>query len=134
MKNEQAAFGDRLRSALRREGLSDSPAELVKLLARYDSVPVSPQAISGWLNGKSMPRQANLRALARLLRMEPHELQFGTADRKVREGRADWRSTAAPRNALDQHAVEAFLALPLAQRKLVRELIEELAQARKKKA
>jgi transcriptional regulator with XRE-family HTH domain len=134
MKSEQAAFGERLRAALRREGLSDSPAELVKLLARYDSVPVSPQAISGWLNGKSLPRQANLRALARLLRMEPHELQFGAADRKVREGRADWRAAAAPRSALDQHAMEAFLALPATQRKLVRELIEELAQAGKRKS
>lgn len=131
MKSEQAAFGERLRMLLRRAQLSDSPAELVKLLARYHSVPVSPQAISGWLNGKSMPRQANLRALAKLLRMEPHELQYGAAGagRTVREPVIDWGS----RNALDQHAIEEFLALPEVQRKLVRALIDELARGSKRK-
>ncbi len=67
MKDEQKAFGTRLKTALRQAGLSESPAELIKLLARHGGVPVSPQAISGWLNGNSLPRQANMRALAALL-------------------------------------------------------------------
>lgn len=131
MKSEQAAFGERLRAALRREGLAESASELAGLLTRHGGAPVAPQAISGWLNGKSIPRQANLRALARLLRMEPQELQFG-GDRKVQETRQDWRA-GTPRGALDQHAIEAFLALPPAQRKLVRELIDQLAQGGAKK-
>lgn len=92
MKSEQMAFGERLRTALKQAQLSDSPAELIKLLARHGGVPVSPQAVSGWLNGKSLPRQANMRALAKLLRVEPHQLQYGHSDgRKVRKRRARGR-------------------------------------------
>lgn len=122
MKTEQDAFSERLRSALRHAGMSESPAELVRLLARFGGEPVSQQAVSGWLNGRAMPRQANLRALARMLSIEPQQLQFGD-DKRVREARGEWKV-----NPHDQLAIEAFLKLPAAQRKLVRNLIEELAR------
>lgn len=122
MKTEQDAFSERLRAALRQAGMSESPAELVRLLARFGGEPVSQQAISGWLNGRAMPRQANLRALAKMLSLEPQQLQFGD-DKRVRENRSEWRM-----NPHDQLAIETFLKLPATQRKLVRSLIEELAK------
>ena len=122
MKTEQDAFSERLRAALRQAGMSESPAELVKLLARFGGEPVSQQAISGWLNGRAMPRQANLRALAKMLSIEPQQLQYGD-DKRVRENRGEWRM-----NPHDQLAIETFLKLPASQRKLVRGLIEELAK------
>jgi transcriptional regulator with XRE-family HTH domain len=122
MKTEQDAFSERLRAALRQAGMSESPAELVRLLARFGGEPVSQQAVSGWLNGRAMPRQANLRALARMLSIEPQQLQFGD-DKRIREARGEWKM-----NPHDQLAIEAFLKLPAAQRKLVRNLIEELAR------
>ena len=122
MKTEQDAFSERLRAALRQAGMSESPAELVRLLARFGGEPVSQQAVSGWLNGRAMPRQANLRALARMLSIEPQQLQFGD-DKRVREARGEWKL-----NPHDQLAIEAFLKLPAPQRKLVRNLIEELAR------
>jgi transcriptional regulator with XRE-family HTH domain len=122
MKTEQDAFSERLRAALRQAGMSESPAELVRLLARFGGEPVSQQAVSGWLNGRAMPRQANLRALARMLSIEPQQLQFGD-DKRIREARGEWKL-----NPHDQLAIEAFLKLPAAQRKLVRNLIEELAR------
>ncbi len=122
MKTEQDAFSERLRAALRQAGMSESPAELVRLLARFGGEPVSQQAISGWLNGRAMPRQANLRALAKMLSLEPQQLQFGD-DKRVRENRSEWRM-----NPHDQLAIENFLKLPATQRKLVRSLIEELAK------
>ena len=122
MKTEQDAFSERLRAALRQAGMSESPAELVRLLARFGGEPVSQQAVSGWLNGRAMPRQANLRALARMLSIEPQQLQFGD-DRRVREPRGEWRL-----NPHDQLAIDAFLKLPASQRKLVRSLIDELAK------
>lgn len=124
MKSEQAAFGERLRAALRQAGVSESPAELVKLLARYGGDSVTQQAVSGWLNGKSLPRQKNLRALAKMLRMAPMELQYGEeGGRKVREAQKAWKI-----GAHDQLAIDTFLTLPAPQRKLVRELIDELAR------
>ncbi len=122
MKTEQDAFSDRLRAALRQAGMSESPAELVKLLARFGGEPVSQQAISGWLNGRAMPRQANLRALAKMLSIEPQQLQYGD-DKRVRENRGEWRM-----NPHDQLAIETFLKLSASQRKLVRGLIEELSK------
>lgn len=102
--------------------MSESPAELVKLLARFGGEPVSQQAISGWLNGRAMPRQANLRALAKMLSIEPQQLQYGD-DKRVRENRGEWRM-----NPHDQLAIETFLKLSASQRKLVRSLIEELSK------
>lgn len=123
MKTEQDAFSERLRAALRQAGMSESPSELVKLLARFGGEPVSQQAISGWLNGRAMPRQANLRALAKMLSIEPQQLQYGDLGRKVREPRSEYRI-----NPHDQLAIDAFLKLSGAQRKLVRSLIDELAK------
>jgi transcriptional regulator with XRE-family HTH domain len=122
MKTEQDAFSERLRAALRQAGMSESPAELVKLLARFGGEPVSQQAISGWLNGRAMPRQANLRALAKMLSIEPQQLQYGD-DRRIHENRGEWKM-----NPHDQLAIETFLKLSAPQRKLVRSLIDELAK------
>jgi transcriptional regulator with XRE-family HTH domain len=122
MKSEQDAFSQRLRAALRHAGMTESATELVRLLARFGGEPVSQQAVSGWLNGRAMPRQANLRALAKMLSMEPQQLQFGD-EKRVREPRGEWRT-----NPHDQLAIEAFLGLPAGHRKLVRSLIDELAK------
>ena len=120
MNNEQIAFSERLRAALQRAGVGESPVQLVRLLARFGGEPVSQQAVSGWLRGRAMPRQANLRALAKMLSVEPQQLQYGDDGKRVRESRGDWRLD--PR---DQLAIEAFLRLPAAQRKLLRHVIEE---------
>jgi transcriptional regulator with XRE-family HTH domain len=122
MKTEQDAFSERLRMLLRQAGMSESPAELVRLLARFGGEPVSQQAISGWLNGRAMPRQANMRVLAKMLSIEPQQLQYGD-DKRVRENRGEWRM-----NPHDQLAIEAFLKLSASQRKLVRSVIDELSK------
>ena len=75
---------------------------------------------------KSVPRQANLVALAKMLRIDPRALQYGDPDgRNIREHGKAWKVTAA-----DQLAIDAFLALPSAQRKAIRDLIATLANAR----
>jgi hypothetical protein len=128
MKNEQIAFGERLRAALDRARLGSSPSELVRLLARFGGEPVSPQAVSGWLKGRAMPRQANLRALAKLLSIEPEVLQYGDDGRRTREMRQEFKL-----DPLDRLALETFLALPMAQRKLIRALIDEISRAPRKR-
>ena len=123
MKNEQVAFSERLRAALQRARLGESPVELVRLLARFGGEPVSQQAVSSWLKGRAMPRQANLKALAKMLSLEPHQVQYGDDGKRSRDSRGEWRLD--PR---DQLAIEAFLQLPTAQRKLLRHLIDEFAR------
>ncbi len=124
MNNEQVAFSERLRAALQRAGLVQSPVELVRLLARFGGEPVSQQAVSGWLKGRAMPRQANLRALAKMLSVEPQQLQYGDDGKRARELRGEYRLD--PR---DQLAIEAFLQLPTTQRKLLRHVIDEFVKS-----
>ena len=129
MKSEQVMFGERLRALLKSAGYPQSPSEIANQLTKFGNEPITPQAISSWLHGKSMPRQASLRALAEMLRVDPMALQYGidSNGRRVRETQAPFR-VAAP----DQHAIDAFLALTTKRRRLVRELIEQLSEPREK--
>jgi transcriptional regulator with XRE-family HTH domain len=123
MKREQVLFGERLRGALKSAGFAQSPSEIARLLPRFGGEASTPQAVSSWLHGKSIPRLRSLRALAKMLRIEPTILQYGpeTSGKRLREQPAEFRV-----NAMDQHAIDAFLSLPANKRKLVRELIEQL--------
>lgn len=132
MKKEQAAFAERLSAALAAAKIETSPVELERLLARYGGTPVTPQAISGWLSGKHMPKQGNLRVLAKMVNLPPEELQYGSDKRihGVREARTAWPDHLG---GLDRLAFEDFLLLPEPQRKLVRELITALCDVSRRR-
>ena len=126
MKDEKAEFAARLRAALKDAHVEASASVLEKRFnARYDGPSVTAQAISGWLNGKAMPKQDKIRVLAAIVGMEPHELQFGGKAR-VGEGRAQWADALSTQ---ERAMLDAFLSLPIAQRKLVRDLILALSRA-----
>lgn len=120
---EQTAFSARLRVLLDASQVSASAAELARLLPRFGGAPVSQQAISGWLNGRAMPRQSNMRALAKMLGVDPLFLQFGEGARGVREPHG--RVSEHP---LDVQAMDQYLHLPARYRAMVRELIDALSR------
>ena len=126
MDKEKAAFAARLRGALEAKGIEASAAVIEKRFnSRYGGAAVTAQAISGWLNGKSIPKQDKLRVLAALVGMEPHELQFGGKP-AVGEGKADWaQALGVPERSM----LDAYASLPATQRKLVRDLVASLARA-----
>jgi transcriptional regulator with XRE-family HTH domain len=131
MKDEKAEFAARLRAALKDAHVEASASVLEKRFnARYDGPSVTAQAISGWLNGKAMPKQDKIRVLAGIVGMEPHELQFGGKTR-VGEGRAQWADALGTQ---ERAMLDAFLSLPAAQRKLVRDLILALSRGSAKDA
>lgn len=122
MKDEKAEFAARLRAALKDARIEVSAAVLEKRFnSRYGGAPVTAQAISGWLNGKAIPRQDKIRVLAAIVGMDPQELQYGGKSR-VGEGRPTWEAMTAPERAM----VDAYLSLPTSQRKLVRDLVAAL--------
>ena len=124
MKDEKAEFAARLRAALKAAQIEASASVLEKRFnSRYRGAPVTAQAISGWLNGKAIPKQDKLRVLAAIVGMEPHELQFGSKT-KVGEAKAHWPEALGPQ---DRAMVDAFLSLSTVQRRLVRELVLALA-------
>jgi transcriptional regulator with XRE-family HTH domain len=129
MKKERAAFAERLRDALTAANIDARPVELVKLVARYGRVSVTQQAISGWLSGKHMPKQDSIRALAAVLGVEPHVLQYGGSVKiahAVREARGSWLDDLS---GPDRLAIQEFKTLSAAHRKLVREMIMTLVTA-----
>ena len=87
MKDEKAEFSVRLRAALKAAGLDASAAVLERRFnSRYAGAAVTAQAISGWLNGKAIPRQDKIRVLAAIVGMGPYELQYGGAGGSARAG------------------------------------------------
>ncbi len=125
MKIDKKAFADRLRAALKHEGIEANASELARLL-ELQGEQVSSQAVSGWLNGKHRPRPAHLEALAKIVGVEPHELEYRRARPKgVQDVNIAWPDHV---RGHDRLAFEDYLQLPDGKRKLVRELIAELAK------
>jgi len=124
MKDEKAEFAVRLRAALQAANMEVSASALEKRFnSRYGGAPVTAQAISQWLNGKVIPRQDKIRVLASIVGMDPHVLQYGGGKSRVGEVRTEWEGM----NAQDRAMVDAYLHLPSAQRRLVRDLVTTLA-------
>ena len=121
-------FAQRLRDAMIAAGLEPRPSVLLNLFnARYWGRSVSFQGVARWLRGESIPEQDKLLVLAEILRVEPEALRFGQAVRqKVQEQRARWDEGLSYQ---EREVLDAFLNLPVAQRKIVREVILAFAQA-----
>jgi transcriptional regulator with XRE-family HTH domain len=127
MTTERAAFARRLHRLLAERRMEASAKDLVQLLARHGKVSVTPQTVSGWLNGKFMPRLGNLRALAVVLEVDLQTLQVDEKPvHAVKEATPAW---SAELGGKDKLAFREYAALPAAQRRLVRDLIAALAAA-----
>ena len=123
---EKNDFAQRLRSAMLAAGYPDRPAVLEREFnSRYWGRSVTFQAVSRWLRGESIPSQDKLQVLAEWLRIEPQVLRFGErAAIAVREQHGRWED---PKYYHERDVIEAFLALPAVQRKVVREVVMALA-------
>lgn len=129
MKSEQAAFAERLNRLLAVKKLEASASELVPLLAKHGKISVTPQTVSGWLNGTFMPRPANQRALAAVLNVDLNTLLTDPESQQVREHSSRYGALSGK----DELAVQEFATLPAAHRKLIRELISVLAAGNRKR-
>jgi hypothetical protein len=125
MKIDKKAFADRLKAALKHERIEASAAELVRLL-ELQGEQVSPQAVSGWLNARHRPRPSHMEALAKIVGVEPHELEYRMPRAKgVHDVNIAWPDRV---RGHDRLAFEEYLQLPDEKQKLVRELIAGLAK------
>ncbi len=124
MNEEGQAFARRLAQAMRDNGYEPRPSVLVAHFnSRWRGQSVAFQSASRWLGGKSIPDQPKLQLIADLYGVKPHVLRFGEAD-AVNEARESWGVRLSPE---DRRMVAEFAALPAAQRRLVRELVQALA-------
>lgn len=125
---DKLEFAQRLKDAMVDVGLQPKPGVLYNLFnTRYWGRSVSFQAVSKWLKGESIPAQDKLQVLAQLLNVNPEVLRFGSAVRdEVYGRRSRWDETIG---YLEREAFDAFLRLPPAQRKVLREVILTFAKA-----
>jgi hypothetical protein len=126
MSIEKAEFSKRLKAAIREKKWDDRPAALEKKFnTRYEGNSVSFQTVSAWLGGRAIPQQDKLRVLADMLGIEPQHLRFG--DQTPPKSRAKQAGWVGPLNDHDHNTVKALLSLPASRRRLVSDLIKELA-------
>lgn len=121
-------FAQRLKDGMVAAGLEPRPGVLLTLFnTRYWGRSVSFQAVSRWLKGEAIPEQDKLLVLAEVLNIEPEVLRFGEGIRKsLKERKQRWEEGAG---YLERETFDAFLKLPAAHRKIVREVILAFAAA-----
>jgi len=121
-------FAERLRSAMQTAGYVPRPAVLEREFnSRYWGKPMTLHGVRRWLLGETLPSQDKLLVLAEWLAIPPQTLLFGeqgvarAAQRKPRWG--------AEVGFEDRELFEAFLRLPVPQRRVVREVILAFSRA-----
>lgn len=94
---------------------------------RYWGKPMTLHGVRRWLLGESLPKQEKLLVLAEWLNIPPQELRFGVeVEKRVKQKRARWDEGIGYQ---EREVFEAFLRLPVPQRKIVREVILAFARA-----
>lgn len=129
--NQKLEFAQRLREAMVSVGLQPRPGVLHNLFNdRYWGTSVSFQAVSCWLKGQAIPAQDKLQLLAEILKVEPEVLRYGQDVRqRVQEKRKRWDEALSFQ---EREMFDAYLNLPVEQRKVVREVILTFALAHEK--
>ena len=121
-------FAQRLKQAMLDAGYEARPSVLEREFnQRYWGHPVTFQAVRHWLRGDAMPEQDKLQVLAEWLSIEPQVLRFGAeVTHKIQDKKNRWDEAIA---GAEREVIEAFLSLPVPQRKVLREVILTFAKA-----
>lgn len=127
MENAKILFAKRLREAMLAAGVEPKPAVLEREFnTRYWGKPMTLHGVRRWLRGETLPTQEKLLVLAEWLAVTPQQLSFGEEiQRKMESRRARWDSGIGYQ---ERELFEAFLKLPVPQRKLIREVILTFAK------
>jgi transcriptional regulator with XRE-family HTH domain len=128
MENVKAQFAERLREAMKAAGYEAKPAVLEREFnTRYWGRAMTLHGVRRWLRGETLPSQEKLLVLAEWLGVPPQQLRFGSeVTQRVQQRRARWDSGIGYE---DRDIFEAFLKLPVPQRKVIREVILTFAKA-----
>ncbi len=93
---------------------------------RYWGKPVTLQGVRRWLRGEVIPPHDKLGVLAEWLNVSPQELGFGKLPARIVEHRKRWDEGIGYQ---EREILEAFLSLPIPQRRVLREVIEAFVKA-----
>lgn len=128
MRDAKQQFAAHLKKAMKTAGLEPIPSVLErKFNQHYMGSDMTLHGVRKWLQGESLPSLDKLEVLEKLLKAD--FVQFrpnAKPSNDIQEPRGNWRATI-PQQELD--VVDAFLTLPVQQRKIVREVILAFAKA-----
>lgn len=132
MENTRQKFSARLRSTLEMAGYEAKPAVLERdFNLRYWGKPVTLHGVRRWLKGEALPTEDKLLVLAQWLRIDPRTLRFGEeVNEQIKRQRQLYESVPHQ----EREAIETFLELSPARRRLIREVIMNFAQAEQAQA
>ena len=121
-------FAERLRKAMQAAGYAPRPAVLEREFnSRYWGKPMTLHGVRRWLLGETLPSQDKLLVLAEWLAITPQVLLFGDGVvQRVEQRRSRWDQGVGFE---EREIFEAFLRLPVPQRRVVREVILAFARA-----
>jgi hypothetical protein len=128
MDSASKKFAERLRAAMAAAGYEAKPSVLEREFnLHYMGKPMTLHGVRRWLLGESLPRQDKLEALALWLGISPQTLRYGAEiEDRVRAKQKRWDEGIGYQ---EREVFEAFLKLPVAQRKVVREVILAFVKA-----
>ena len=131
MDKTKLNFATRLKAAMETAGYEAKPAVLERNFnLHYFGKPMTLHGVRRWLLGETLPQQDKLIALAKWLRIAPDELRYGSEIKdEIIQARQRWDDAI---EFQDRELFEAYIALPTAQRKIVREVIFAFAKAQSK--
>jgi hypothetical protein len=121
-------FAERLRKAMQAAGYPARPAVLEREFnSRYWGKPMTLHGVRRWLLGETLPSQDKLVVLAEWLAISPQMLLFGDGVvQRVEQRRSRWDQGVGFE---EREIFEAFLRLPVPQRRVVREVILAFSRA-----
>jgi transcriptional regulator with XRE-family HTH domain len=122
-------FVERLRAAMQVAGYAPRPAVLEREFnSRYWGKPMTLHGVRRWLLGETLPSQDKLLVLAEWLAVPPQTLLFGDAASglRVEQRKPRWDAGIGFE---DRELFEAFLRLPVPQRRVVRDVILAFSRA-----
>ena len=127
--DEKILFAKRLITAMQTQGYEAKPSVLEREFnLRHNGKPVTFAGVSKWLKGTAMPSADKLLTLSKWLDVPPEELAFDKDIKKAIEQReARWKEEIGYK---DKDVVEAYLALPTAQKKIIWETIIEFSKVK----
>ena len=127
MQDAKKQFASQLREAMVLAGYDPKPAVLEREFnTRHWGKPMSLHGVRLWLLGETMPDFRKMETLSKWLGVPVQQLSYGVPlGRTAEQRRARWDDGIGYD---DRDLFEAFLKLPVPQRKLIREVILTFAR------
>lgn len=128
MQDAKKQFAEQLREAMVAAGFEPKPSVLEREFnTRHWGKPMSLHGVRLWLLGETMPDFRKMETLSKWLGISVQQLSYGGQNYRVAEQRrARWDSGIGYE---DRDIFDAFLKLPIPQRKIIREIILTFAKA-----